>query len=127
SISRRRSLLARLAAAFAARRSLATGMFRLRRSFGKPPASGVLSPAPADRSGRPALGVASVFVMEAVPLSRLGEGWGARPPRSVPGRATTILGDGRVLLSLPDRPDVSTGFRVRAGSVRNSLMNLAEH
>src|SRR5215218_11295931 len=73
-MSRRRSLLLRLAAAFSARRrSVATGMLRLRRSFGNP-----VVPDPAGRapvvavSGAAAGCVAFVgFVMLAVPHSRL--------------------------------------------------------
>src|SRR5262249_21080219 len=87
---RRRSLVALLAAALAARRSLATGMFRLRRPCGNPVAaeSEVRPPAPAGRSGVPALGgVASAFVIKQCLSAGWGEGWepGHRGP-SLAGR-----------------------------------------
>src|SRR5437764_237059 len=94
-MSRRRSLVRRFSAALVARRrSVATGMFRLRRSFGNPvvPESVFRSPLAAESGVAAPCGVASAFVMGAEPLSRLG---GLGPGRSDPPWADgvgTLLG-----------------------------------
>src|SRR5581483_812099 len=88
-MSRRRSLVRRFSAALVARRrSVATGMFRLRRSLGNPVAAEPAARSPlAVESGVAApVGVASVFVMELGLSAGLG-GWepGGRSDRPWPG------------------------------------------